>query len=176
MTFNTLFTISQISYIVAAVAGAVAVFLWFKLKIPAVIGDLTGRTARKSIARTRSYNEQSGNKSYKPSATNVNRGSLTDSMSVGDKKRNTKKLQRKKTEAAEQLETGLLTESNAEDATGLLNGEGTAPLAQETALLLDPDATAPLLNVDHTPVNRTGGVKIQLLEEILFIHTKEQIV
>lgn len=35
-------------------------------KIPIVIGDLSGRTAKKSIERMRLNNEKTGNKSYKP--------------------------------------------------------------------------------------------------------------
>ena len=164
-----LFLISQIAYVVAAVAAAALVFLWFKLKIPSVISDLSGRTARKSIAQTRAHNEKSGNKGFRPSAENVDRGLLTGSMSAAEKKRGgTRKIQRKKATPApapDQPETGLL-----------VGAEATAPPAEETVLLHDPDATAPLLNQEYTPVKRTGGVKIELLEEVILIHTKEQIV
>lgn len=173
--YQILLDISQILYIVAAVAGAAAAFLWFKLKIPAVIGDLSGRTARKAIARTRAHNEKTGSKGFKTSATNAERGMLTGSMSVSEKKRNTKKLQQRKSAVSEQPETGLLRESNVQDATGMLISEETVALEQETAMLLDPDATAPLLSKQYTPVNRTGGKKIDLLEEVILIHTKEQI-
>ena len=173
-----LFTVSQISYIVAGIAAAVAVFLWFKLKIPAVIGDLSGRTARKSIAKTRAHNEKSGGKGYQPSATNVKRGTLTDTMGMAEKKRgSTEKIRHKKPDTAEQLETGLLKESSDMEVTGLLNEtDETVALSGETSLLLDPDATVPLLNQEHVPVQRTGGKKIELLEEIILIHTQEQIV
>ena len=48
---ETLSMLSIISFIVAGVALAVAIFLWIFFKIPRVIGDLSGRNARKSIAR-----------------------------------------------------------------------------------------------------------------------------
>ena len=72
-----LHTLSIISFVVAGVLFALAVVLWFGFKIPDVIGDLTGRTARKSIAKMRSANEKTGIKYYKQSATNVKRGKLT---------------------------------------------------------------------------------------------------
>lgn len=170
---DILFTISTISYGVAAVSAALLVFLWFKLKIPSVISDLSGRTARKSIAKTRAHNEKSGNKSFKPSATNVDRGMLTGTMASEKKRGHTKKMQKKTAAVQEQPETGLLRESVETD---FPEAEGTAPLSEETVLLLDPDATVPLLNQEYVPVKRTGGKKIELLEDIMLIHTKEQIV
>ena len=62
---ETLSTLSIISFVLAAVALAVAIVLWFFFDIPTVIGDLTGRTARKSIAKMRAENEKSGVKKYK---------------------------------------------------------------------------------------------------------------
>ena len=50
---ETLSMLSIISFIVAGVALAVAIFLWIFFKIPRVIGDLSGRNARKSIASVR---------------------------------------------------------------------------------------------------------------------------
>ncbi len=174
---SALLTASSVLYVVAAVAAAVAVFLWFKLKIPSVIGDLSGRTARKSIAKTRAHNEKTGNKSFKSSATNVNRGMLTGTMPGVDKKRGAaKKPERRQAAAADNPETGLLRESADQEMTGLLNGADTAPLEEGTVLLHDPDVTAPLLNQTHAPVKRSGGKKIELLEEVLLIHTEEQIV
>ena len=57
---ETLSMLSIISFIVAGVALAVAIFLWIFFKIPRVIGDLSGRNARKSIARVRASYEKSG--------------------------------------------------------------------------------------------------------------------
>ena len=50
---ETLSMLSIISFIVAGVALAVAIFLWIFFKIPRVVGDLSGRNARKSVARVR---------------------------------------------------------------------------------------------------------------------------
>ena len=77
---ETLQTLSIISFAVAAACFVLAIFLWFFFKIPTVIGDLSGRTARKSIAQMRAANEKSGVKSYKESKTNAERGKVTATM------------------------------------------------------------------------------------------------
>lgn len=61
------------------------VILFFVLKIPRVIGDLSGANARKAIEEIRSQNEQSGEKTYKPSAVNRERGKITDKMTRSGK-------------------------------------------------------------------------------------------
>ena len=71
--------------LVSGVCFILAVFIWFKFDILAVIGDLSGSTAKKSIARMRENNEKSGVKSYRSSATNVQRGKLTDTMNMSNK-------------------------------------------------------------------------------------------
>ena len=79
-TVEILSLVSLISYIVAGICLVVTIFLWIIFKIPSVIGDLSGRTARKSIARMRANNEKAGGQGYKPSAENAGRGKLTDTM------------------------------------------------------------------------------------------------
>ena len=59
----------------------IAILLFFTLRIPKVISDLTGRTARKAIENIRMQNEQSGDKTYQSSAVNLERGKLTDKIS-----------------------------------------------------------------------------------------------
>lgn len=67
--------------ILAAVMLAVTVLLFFVYKIPTVIGDLTGANARKAIENIRNQNENSGDKLYKTSQVNRERGKLTDKIS-----------------------------------------------------------------------------------------------
>lgn len=59
--------------ILSAVMFAVSIFLLVFLKIPKVINDLTGRTAKKAIQDIREQNRSSGNKKYKTSAVNAQR-------------------------------------------------------------------------------------------------------
>ena len=66
--------------IAAGVMLAVSILLFFLLKIPKVIGDLSGRTARRAIDDIRRQNEESGDKTYKSSAVNLQRGKVTDKI------------------------------------------------------------------------------------------------
>lgn len=45
-------------FVWAAVFLVCSVFLWVKFRVPVIVGDLSGRTARKSIAKMR---EENGN-------------------------------------------------------------------------------------------------------------------
>lgn len=172
---ETLSTLSTISFAVAGVSLTLAIFFWFFFKIPTVIGDLSGRTARKSIAKMRAANEKTGAKSYKESKTNAARGKLTGTMPDSEK------LSKKKLADDEQRpETGLLAENRADgvdtEETGLLLEEATGILESEaTGLLVDENATEPLVTPTQTYSKRTGGMKLTMLEEVILIHTDEVI-
>lgn len=163
---ETLSTLSIISFVVAGLCLAVAVFLFVYFKIPSVIGDLSGRTARKSIAKMRIANEKTGSKSYNTSKTNADRGKLTGTVQGADAISN-KAYEREDTRP----ETGLLSDNKAEhvdsQATRLLDDEA-------TGLLMDENATA-LLNETKQPVRRSGGKKLNLIESVMLIHTDEVI-
>lgn len=66
--------------VLAGVMLVVTVLLFFLLKIPTVIGDLTGANARKAIENIRNQNESTGEKNHLTSAVNRERGKLTDKM------------------------------------------------------------------------------------------------
>ena len=171
---QTLQTLSVISFAVAGLCLVLSAFFWFFFKIPTVIGDLSGRTARKSIAKMRAANEKTGAKSYRESKTNVERGKLTGTMP------DSSKLKKKKAVTDDgKPETGLLAENKADglenEATGVLE-EATGILESETTgLLVDEDATAPLDTPVHKHPTRTGGKKLEMLEEIVLVHTEEVI-
>lgn len=155
--------ISLVSFIVSGVCFVLAIFFWIKFGIPTVIGDLSGRTARKSIAKMRERNEKTGNKTYKPSTVNANRGKITDTITNPVKTERIKK----KTETVDRNhpETGLLNTNKAElvldiEATGLLNED------EETALLNNLQVNEP---------REFGGVKLNLLDDVMLIHTDEVI-
>ena len=81
MTYEGFRYLFIIAAIVAAVMLIVTVLLYFLFKIPSVIGDLSGATARKAIKEIREQNEKTGDKGYSPSAYNVQRGKVTDKIS-----------------------------------------------------------------------------------------------
>lgn len=160
---ETLSILSVVFFVLAGVFFALAVFLWFFFKIPGVIGDLNGRTARKSIAKMRENNEKSGKKTYRSSPTNLQRGKLTDTIpqntvtserlaAVVPTSDDTVPMQVESTElmGTDRMETGVLEGNQAipqADVTAALGGNvtyapETAPLnapafAGETALLND---------------------------------------
>lgn len=72
--YRSIFTIAAIAGVVMAV---ISIILFIKLRISAVIGDLTGATARKGIEAIRTGNVQSGNKKFDSSKVNLQRGRLT---------------------------------------------------------------------------------------------------
>lgn len=178
-TAEILSLISTISFVVAAISLALAVFFWFFFKIPHVIGDLSGRTAKKSIAKMRSANEKAGGQGYKPSAANASRGKLTDTMQhssklpANAKKKKAKPDKKKAANDSLMPETGLLAANKAE----VISGEQTEVLesAESTSLLVDEDATVPLYEEVSLPVKRTGGKKLTMLDEVMLIHTDEVI-
>lgn len=168
---ETLSMLSTISYVISGISFAVAVFLWFKFKIPAVYGDLSGRTARKSIAQMRANNEKSGAKGFRPSAVNAERGKVTSAMTEPGKPQPKQKKQAKRQAAEDgRPETGLLNENlgyaSQADETAMLIDDATAPL---------DDETVPLVPFAAPRVQRRGGKKLVMIEEVILVHANEVI-
>ena len=171
-TAEILSLISLISYIVAGVSFLFAVIFWFLFGIPSVIGDLSGRTAKKSIARKRAYNEKSGGRGYQPSATNVDRGKLTDTM------QHSRKLAADNKPAAPQKNE---KPASGMQETEILETNRAAAVVQEQTALLGPDTvslseeTAPLSVSSIQHDKPSGGMKITMLDDVVLIHTNEVI-
>lgn len=162
---ETLSTLSIISFIVAGVAFVVAVFLWVFFRIPRVIGDLSGRNARKSVAKARANNEKSDGKSYRPSATNAARGKLTSAIPQTW-------YGRPAEEALQQdrPETGLISENST---TGKETARTELLHAEESTEMLG-SATASLSETQPAARRReVQGKTLHILEEIMMIHTDE---
>ncbi len=165
---ETLSMISKISFVAAGICLVVAIILFIRFKIPNVIGDLSGKNARKSIEQMRLLNEKSGTKSYKPSKKNIERGKLTETMHGLDK---TEKIKNKQDN--ERPETGLLKENKI-----VFSKE------QETELLIDEEATELLQDENETVLlgdavkeisERNKGMPIHILDEVILVHTNEMI-
>ena len=172
-TAEILSLVSLISYIVAGVCLVLAVFFWFFFKIPVIIGDLSGRTAKKSIEKMRQSNEQSGHKTYRSSVTNAARGKITDTMPGSEKlKKTTAETVKPAAPTNAQPETGVLNENRAE----VVYSEETAALNVEeaTTLLVSAEETT-ALNVEQVPVKRAGGKKLTMINEVMLISTDEVI-
>lgn len=150
---------------------AVAVVLFFTLRIPQVISDLTGRSARKGIEMIRRQNEKSGDKTYQSSAVNLQRGKLTDKISQSG---------RLLPRAATPFGTGAITER--------IPTQQLEPIGETAALDTVGETTALPSDVGETDVlSRMAGetevltpaerpIPIFAVEyEITFIHTNEVI-
>lgn len=80
MSATTWLIIAIVGFSLSGIALAAAVFMFIKMNIPAVIGDLTGKTVAREIKAMRDANASSGNKLHKSSSVNVNRGKLTEKV------------------------------------------------------------------------------------------------
>lgn len=151
-------TVSVISFLATGIFAVVTVAIWIVFKIPSVASDLSGRTAKKSIERMRRDNEKTGEKAYRVSPENRERGKLTGTIETA-----VKALQRNE-------ETGLLNENLAgareEKETGILIDDSTESLG-------DSGVTVPL---DPKRICRAPSkINIQIISEIMLVHTEEGI-
>lgn len=163
---ETLSMISIIAFVLAGICLVATIILFIYFKIPSIIGDLSGKTARKSIEQMRQNNEKTGNKSYKPSKVNEKRGKLTDSI-----RETLKMVQKPKKEEEERPETGLLDENKIEsirnDETTALNGEDVFESG------FDENETVPLNDYESHQGPRSGGMPIRVLEEVILTDSEE---
>ncbi len=141
--------ISIIAFVIAGLTFCMALFFWFRFRIPSVIGDLTGRTAQKSIAMMRQNNEQKN---------------MQKQSSIA------KKLTQETTPLAED-ETTLLASSLGSEETSLLVAE-----SMETTLLREEENATTLLAPKDGKRGSTFGRKLIMIEEVVLIHTSETIV
>ncbi|GFP74230.1 hypothetical protein [Clostridium fungisolvens] len=170
-------TISIVSFVLAAVFFVLAVVFWIRFGVLGIIGDLSGRTAKKSIAKMRENNKKTGKKLFRTSSIKVELEKLEDTRKKPIKiYEKTSKL-----ESGDNLETGLLDDNKADnstanstellddnDATGVLNEEGTAVLDDNANTVFNEKV------VDHSP--KVANVdEIKIIDEVILIHTNEVI-
>ena len=190
MTYESYRLIFLIGAILAGAMLVLAVVLFFVLKIPRVIGDLSGANARKAIENIRNQNTQTGEKVHKSSAVNKERGRVTDKISPSGRIKppagapgagamTTQKL------GAEQLQTGAaettILDGNETTILQPQSNETTIlqPQGNETTLLYqDPYAApaapyAPPAAPPAAPAAPAPGFSI--VYEITYIHTNEVI-
>ena len=142
--YQTIFWHAGVLTIIFAVGD---VLLFVILKIPKVIGQLSGRTARKGIADIWKKNIQTRGRCYKSCAENQNFGSIAGGM----------------TEFGEAVNTGGITQKIATSETG------EKLKTSETMFLLTPKCAETMV------LNDVDMDDNFVIEEICFIHTKETI-
>ncbi len=149
----------------------IAVVLFFTMRIPKVISDLTGRTARKAIENIRLQNEQSGDKTYQSSAVNLERGKLTDKIS-----RSGRLVPRDATPFG----TGVITEKISTQRLKPLDETAVLEVTEETSVLTAEMGETSVLapEAGETSVLSPAEQPAQAFTvefEITFIHTSEVI-
>ena len=182
----------------------IAVILFFTLRIPKVISDLSGRTARRAIEDIRRRNTEGGEQNYKPSAVNRDRGRLTDKISrsgrlvpqqagnlsggANTEKIGTQKLQQP---AGETMPLNQAFAGETMPLSQSMAGE-TMPLTQEMAgetALLTPNTMGETMPLSQAPARgETAQLSAQpvaavsqadpafaVVYEITYIHTNETI-
>lgn len=197
LTYDQFVLIQNVALILAGIFFLVTIILFFALKIPAVIGDLSGATARKAIENIRNQNESTGDKGHSSSAVNVERGKLTDKISNSGKILHAPSDKLGVGMKTEKISTQRLTDDPNETTVLYSGGNETTVLsdmntgAGETTLLNEPAGETTLLSeinfgetsklteeVPLTQVTPSAPVmNIFVIErDITFIHSQEVIV
>lgn len=174
MTYEMYRYLSLGAGIACAIMVVVSIVLFFTLQIPKVIGDLTGRTARKAIEDIRKQNEQTGNKVYRSSSVNLRRGKLTDKITPSG---------RLETKHTTPFGTGAITEKiSTQGLSDVRVSEDTVMLdeASETTVLSAPsvEQKVPALCTETTVLQQmeeANDRSFVVEYEITFLHTNEVI-
>lgn len=155
---ETIKLLSTTFFAAAAVFLLLSIFLFFKFKIITIVNDLSGRTARKAIAQIRDNNLKSGEKPFRSSSVNINRGKLTEPIPD---------ITTRKTDKLEGVSAPL---ENAE--TTIFREDGTTELLvsdENTTVLAGTD-----MAVNNEPIQRPR-IAVQILNKVVLIHTDEAI-
>lgn len=166
MTYETYHLIFVVAAALSGVFLVISAILFVALRIPKVVGDLSGATAKKAIQSIREQNEQSGNKVYKSSKVNIERGKLTEKISPSGR-------------LVQHPTTGFGARTEKISTQFLQNQALQNGMAGETEVL-GPTAETTVLNMEisETTVlmqNTTMQSFFEIEQDITFIHTDEQV-
>ena len=169
-TADILQMVSFAAFISAGIFLVLTVIFFFSFRIPKVAGELSGKSAKRSIRRIRETNEKSMETGFQRAAVNRNRGMLTETVPAGT---------RQEHELSNRIfyETGILDENEAHDTDMSL--EETAFLDErETTPLYDRETTlsgaAQAGDFDENTTELAGpGLRLEIIDEVKFVHTNE---
>lgn len=178
MSANTWLIIAIIGFSLSGIALIAAVIMFIRLNIPAIIGDLTGRTVAREIKAMRDTNASSGDKRFRPSAVNLERGTLTEkvagktanNMALAHASKRLDKTSGNLSEKGSKRKTGTVGLSDAvqgksgrvgSEPTDMLNSDSNATevLSTESTEVLSDNATEVLSN-DATEVLEPNATEI----------------
>ena len=201
MSATVWFIIAIVGFSFAGILLITAVFMFIKMNIPAVIGDLTGKTVAREIKAMRDANVLSGDKRFRPSKVNLERGTLTDKVGYVQPDANaqkqvhaSKRLDKAMGEIGGVFLDGTITESLSDNATEILSDNATEILNENmTDALSDNAAASPsgtLTEVTHenatevltevtvgtTVLDQTEKLEENIVDPIPFVVVKSELV
>lgn len=164
-------TISLVSFALSGICFALSVFLWFHFGIGGVIGDLSGRTAKKSIQKMREHNEKKGPVLYDSGMAGIGQGRFENVMTSVE------------TAGIENFKTNLNSMNEMPETGILLDNEETELLSQSSEVLnrgakttlLNDEETVSLKNSVQVPEVKEKGISLTMLDDIMLVHTDEVI-
>ena len=157
--------------ILSALMLIVSVLLFILLKIPKVIGDLTGATARKAIENIRNQNEGSGDKTYSTSHVNKERGKLTDKISPSGRLIKNPSGGIHGAMATQKIGTDILSEQASASETVVLDQSGATTVLGEEMPMMEAGNETTVLS--QQPMQQVPVFEIEY--DITYIHTNEVI-
>lgn len=158
--------------ILAGIMFVVSVLVFIFLKIPTVIGDLTGANARKAIEHIRNQNESTGDKTYQTSPINRERGKLTDKISPSGRIIKDSSSSLYGAMATEKISTQRLASKNVPANETTVLSDELSHSASETTVLSEVNA----VGNETTVLNaQTFGNEFVIEYEITYVHTDEVI-
>lgn len=83
MSATAWFAVAVVGFSLAGIALIAAVILFFKLKIRAIIGDLTGKTVAREVKAIRQASASNGEHYYRPAAVNPTSGKMSRAKDPG---------------------------------------------------------------------------------------------
>lgn len=158
MTYDMYRYIFIISTGLCILMAIVSILIFILMKIPSVIGDLSGSTAKKAIADIRRKNEA-------VSEANSQRIKRTEKIDIEEKNVFTQKIQGLN-------ETTILSPNE----TTILSSNETTILNPNETTLLNPENITVLQNNKNQLTKTKSNVKkgsIQIIDEIIFVNSDE---
>ncbi|MBQ3045588.1 MAG: hypothetical protein IJD49_06535 [Clostridia bacterium] len=181
--------ICYVAAVFCVISLLASVFIFIKLNIVGVIGDLSGSNARKGIENIRKQNHEIGNKAYKTSHVNKERGKLTDKITISGKLK-TPGERVDVCVGTEKFHTREIVADVITDSTTVLGTQETVVLSDnpsnETTVLAQAavnettvlsNCISGAVNVLAESRNNTELTRFGILieEEIVFVHSTERI-
>lgn len=157
MTYEMYRNIFIICSVSASVTGLVTILLFFLLRIPAVIGELTGVTARKGIEQIRSGNVKNSHQKREPKRKKRRQKEKTDLNAYNMIQNQNQQMGTAVLAQDQQMGTAVLAQDQAIESLGWNR-------QMETVLLQNQENDTALL-----------GAEFEVLQDITIVHTEESV-